>query len=411
MHLLLVEDKDSFRRLLVQALEGSGWEIHAVAHPQEALAVLEATPCEIMVTDLRLPAMSGLELLKRAKRMRPELRVLLMSAFGEPSDIVEAMAFGADDFLPKPFDLDVFQATLERLQALTEAPSPDPREPWVAQSPSMSALDRTLGNLAESGASTLFIGERGSGRTRCARRLHTLRHPKAPFLTLDAASLGPEGPRGHQLAMLKGGTLHLQDLDGISPEGTQGLLRALGAPGIHWSGSASSLESIPAPLRPKLGVLVLSLAPLRERREDVLPLFRASLEQAARRIGRIPPVIDLRVERELLSRPWIGNVAELLWLAERCLSTCPDALLAALPTFQGMSQNLLELSWPDPGPLESMLARVQEQAEALLIRRALKANGSKLMETAQALGITHRLLSQRLREHHISLEDGGSGTP
>lgn len=411
MHLLLVEDKDSFRRLLIQALGDSGWEIHAVAHPQEALAILEGTPCEIMVTDLRLPNMSGLELLKRAKRLKPDLRVLLMSAFGEPGDIVEAMAFGADGFLPKPFDLDVFQATLEHLQALTEAPSPDPREPWVALSPSMRVLDRALGNLAESEAPTLFIGERGSGRTRAARRLHTLRHPKAPFLNVDAASLGSDGPTGHQLARLKGGTIHLQNLDGLSQDGTQGILRALSTEGIHWSGSASSQENVPAPLRPKLGALVLSLAPLRERREDVLPLFRVTLEQAARRMGRVPPVIDLGVERELLARPWPGNLSELVWLAERCLIQSPGALLGSLPAVQGIGENLLELSWPEPGPLETMLGSIQAQAEARLIHRALKAHSSSLTETAQALGITHRLLSQRLREHHISLEDGESGTP
>ena len=407
MHLLLVEDKDSFRRLLVQALEGSGWEIQAVAHPQEALAILEAGPCEIMVTDLRLPAMSGLELLKRAKRLRPDLRVLLMSAFGEPSDIVEAMAFGADDFLPKPFDLDVFQGTLERLRALTEAPSPNPREPWVALSPSMQALDRVLANLAESDASTLFIGELGSGRTRAARRLHTLRHPKAPFLALDAATLGQDSPKGHHLAMLKGGTLHLQNLDALSPGGTQGLLKALSTPGLHWSGSASSLEA----LRPKLGALVLSLPPLRERREDVLSLFRATLEQAARRSGRIPPVMDLQVEKDLLSRTWPGNLAELVWLAERSLTQCPGALLGSLPPGQGVFENLLELPWPEPGSLEDMLANVQKRAEALLLHRALKTHGWNLPEAAQALGVTHRLLSQRLREHHISLEDGGGSAP
>jgi len=411
MHLLLVEDKDSFRRLLVQALEGSGWDIHAVGHPAEALALLESAPCEIMVTDLRLPAMSGLELLKRAKRLRPDLRVLLMSAFGEPGDIVEAMAFGADGFLPKPFDLDVFQATLERLQALTEAPSPDPREPWVALSPSMRTLDRALTSLAESDASVLFTGEKGSGRTRAARRLHTLRHPKAPFLTLDAAALGLDGPSPHHLALLRGGTIHLQNLDGLSAEGTQGLLRTLAREGIHWSGSAFSLESVPEPLRPKLGALVLPVTPLRERRGDVLSLFRAVLDYAARRAGRSVPSLDIAAEKELLSRAWPGNVLELVWLAERSLAQCPGALLGTLPAAQGASQGLMEIPWPEPGPLETMLEQAQRQAEALLLRRSLKTHGGNLTEMAVTLGITQRVLSQRLREHHISLEDGGGGTP
>ncbi len=110
MDLLLVEDKDSFRRLLTQALEGSAWSVRAVADPQEALRALEAAPSHVLVTDLRLPGMSGLELIRRARQLHPTLRVVLMSAFGEPRDIVEAMRLGAEDFLPKPFDLDVFLA-------------------------------------------------------------------------------------------------------------------------------------------------------------------------------------------------------------------------------------------------------------------------------------------------------------
>lgn len=115
MRLLLVEDKDSFRRLLVQALEGSGWTAAACAHPGEALEALAREPFDAMITDLRLPGFSGLELLKRAKRLQPALRTVLMSAFGEPQDIVEAVRWGADDFLAKPFDLERFLELLARL--------------------------------------------------------------------------------------------------------------------------------------------------------------------------------------------------------------------------------------------------------------------------------------------------------
>ena len=139
MDLLLVEDKDSFRRLLTQALEGSAWSVRAVADPRGALQALEAGPFHVMVTDLRLPGMSGLELIRRARQLQPGLRVVLMSAFGEPRDIVEAMRLGADDFLPKPFDLDAFLALLDRLRALVGAPPPDPAEPWVAHSPAEGA--------------------------------------------------------------------------------------------------------------------------------------------------------------------------------------------------------------------------------------------------------------------------------
>ena len=177
MDLLLVEDKDSFRRLLTQALEGSVWTVRAVADPQEALRHLESQPFHVLVTDLRLPGMSGIELIRRARRLHPGLRVVLMSAFGEPKDIVEAMRLGADDFLPKPFDLDAFLALLDRLRALVGAPPPDPAEPWVAHSPAMQALDAALRQAASADLPVVFRGERGSGRERCARRLQSLSGP------------------------------------------------------------------------------------------------------------------------------------------------------------------------------------------------------------------------------------------
>src|SRR5512145_2324448 len=163
MRLLLVEDKETFRRLLVQALAGTAWEVLALGDPREALEALERGPFEVLVTDLRLPGFSGLELLRRAKRIQPGLRIVLMSAFGEPKDIVEAMRCGADEFLPKPFDLDHFHATLQHLLALVEAPPPDPREPWIVQSPVMTALDQALVKAADSSAPVLFLGEKGVG--------------------------------------------------------------------------------------------------------------------------------------------------------------------------------------------------------------------------------------------------------
>ena len=161
MDLLLVEDKDSFRRLLIQALEGSAWSVRAVADPQEALRALEAAPSQVLVTDLRLPGMSGLELIRRARQLHPTLRVVLMSAFGEPRDIVEAMRLGAEDFLPKPFDLDVFLALLDRLRALVGAPPPDPAEPWIAHSAPMQALDQALRRAAGTDAAGAVPGRTG----------------------------------------------------------------------------------------------------------------------------------------------------------------------------------------------------------------------------------------------------------
>ncbi len=411
MDLLLVEDKDSLRRLLTQALEGSVWAVRAVADPQEALRALEAQPFHVLVTDLRLPGMSGLELIRRARRLHPGLRVVLMSAFGEPKDIVEAMRLGADDFLPKPFDLDTFLALLDRLRALVGAPPPDPAEAWVAHSPAMQALDASLRQAAASVLPVVFRGERGSGRERCARRLHVLRHPAAPYLSLLAATLGPEGPDPRTLQLLEGGSLFLAGLEHLAPAAAQPLARAMeGASGrgIAWMGGVDSEGALAPEVAQRLGSLELRVPPLRERREDLLTLARMIMERAARREGRPTPWLERAAERQLLDHAWPGNVRELEMLLGRTLLFAEGHAVRAFPDLGLGDTTLLCLPWPGPADLETMLKAVTRSAEAHLLRRYLAEAAGDLPQAAEALGLSVRTLAQRLRDHGIPLEDKGS---
>jgi DNA-binding NtrC family response regulator len=405
MRLLLVEDKDSFRRLLVQAL-GDAWEVTAVGDPQAALAALAAAPFEILVTDLRLPGMSGLELLKAAKRRHPGLRAVLMSAFGEPRDIVEAMRWGADDFLPKPFDLDQFEAVLERLRALAEAPPPDPREPWIVHSPAMRELDLALAKAADTGFPVLFQGEPGTGKGRAARRLHALRHPQAPYLCLSAPSLPADGPET-RLARLQGGSVHVSELEELAPDGWRPLVRAMDSElgrGIHWLGSCRDLAALAEPLRERMGVIVFSLPPLRERREDILPMFRAFLDARARQDGRPVPMLERGVEKQLLQCDWPGNLGQLAWVVGHAWRATTGPVLAPLP-FGPEAGEALVLPWPAPGNLAVMLASVEQAATAALVRKALEGHRQDPARVAQGLGLAPRRFAGILREHHISLEE------
>ncbi len=411
MDLLLVEDKDSFRRLLSQALVGSVWQVMAVADPQEALQALEAQPFHVLVTDLRLPGMSGIELIRRARRLRPNLRVVLMSAYGEPKDIVEAMRLGADDFLPKPFDLDAFQALLDRLRALVGAPPPDPAEPWVAHSPAMQALDGALRQAAASTLSVVFRGAFGSGRERCARRLHVLRHPAAPYLSLPASTLGPEGPDLRTLQLLEGGTLFLGGLEHLSLAAAGPLARAMDSDvggRLAWMGSVDEAGGLAPEIAQRLGSLELRVPTLRERREDLLALTRLLLDQAARREGRSAPWLERRAEQQLLGHPWPGNVRELEVLVGRTVLYAQGQAIRGFPDLGLGLAAPLSLPWPEPGALEGMLKGVAHAAEAQLLQRALGEAAGDLPRAAEALGLTVRTLAQRLRDHGIPLEDRGS---
>jgi DNA-binding NtrC family response regulator len=403
MRLLLVEDKDSFRRLLVQALADSAWDVLAVGDPREALEALERSPFEVLVTDLRLPGFSGLELLKRAKRMHPALRIVLMSAFGEPKDIVEAMRSGADEFLPKPFDLDVFVAVLDRLLALVTAPPPDPREPWIIQSSAMRTLDQGLSRAAESNVPSLFCGERGVGKLRAARRLHSLWNPQGPFLAVSAVNL----PAERQLRLLAQGSLYLTDLEDLPPAQVQVLqstLESEAGASVRWMGGAQTLSQVPEALRLRLGVLCFDIPPLRERKEDVLPLFRRLLEAASRQEGRTTPLVERATEKELLQRSWPGNIRELAWCVSQALRATRGSILATLPS-PGLNDEALCIPLPGPGPLETMLSELVKTAEPALLRRALEMNRHDPVAAAAALGLTSRAFTQRLREYRIPLEE------
>lgn len=408
MDLLLVEDKDSFRRLLTQAMEGSVWTVTAVADPQEALRALEAGPFHVLVTDLRLPGMSGLELIRRARRLHPGLRVVLMSAFGEPKDIVEAMRLGADDFLPKPFDLEAFLALLDRMRALVGAPPPDPTEPWVAHSPAMQVLEAALRQAAGSRLPVLFRGERGAGKERCARRLHGLRHPAAPYLSLAATTLGSEGPGLLMLQLLQGGSLFLAGLEHLAPAAAAPLARVMDSPigqGLDWMAGVDPAGVLAPELAQRLGSLELRVPPLRERREDLLALARLLLERAARREGRVAPWLERPAERQLLAHPWPGNARELEMLMSRTLLFSEGHAIRAFPDL-GLGETApLCLPWPQAGSLEAMLKTTTRAAEAQLLRRALAEAAGDLPLAAEGLGLTLRILALRLREHGIPLEN------
>ncbi len=410
MRLLLVEDKDSFRRLLAQALEGSAWTVAAAADPLEALRLLEADPVQLMVTDLRLPGMSGLELIRRARQLQPSLRVVLMSAFAEPRDIVEAMRLGADDFLAKPFDLDAFLALLERLGALVGAPPPDPAELWVAHSGPMKALDKALGKAASTTLPVLIRGDQGAGRARSARRLHTLRHPALPFRSLPASELGPAGPDPILLELLRGGSLYLAGLEHLSAQATAPLAQAMASPAgqaLTWMGGIASDAALPPELAHRLDALELRVPPLRDRREDILALARLLLERGARRLGRTAPWLERAAERQLLDHRWPGNVQELEEVVERTLLASPSPAIRGFPDL-GLENRPLCLPWPEAGSLEAMLRTIAHSAERDLLQRALLQARGSLPRTAEHLGVSLRVLTQRLRDQGIPLEDGSA---
>jgi DNA-binding NtrC family response regulator len=145
--------------------------------------------------------------------------------------------------------------------------------------------------------------------------------------------------------------------------------------------------------------------PLRERREDILPLFRAFLEMHSRREGRPVPLLERGVEKDLLQRAWPGNIGQLTWCLAQALGATTGPVLGPLPPEGARRGATLVLPLPAPGPLETMLAEASRDAAAVLLRRAMEGRRQDPAAVAQDLGLTARALARALREHGISLED------
>jgi transcriptional regulator with AAA-type ATPase domain len=215
------------------------------------------------------------------------------------------------------------------------------------------------------------------------------------------------------LQLLEGGSLYLAGLEHLSATVAGPLARAMDSePGRHlaWMGGVDPQGVLAPDIAQRLGSLELRVPSLRERREDLLALTRLLLEQGAKREGRPAAWLERSAERQLLNHDWPGNVCELEVLVGRTLLFSEGLAIRAFPDLGLGLEAPLFLPWPKVGGLEGMLKAVARSAEAQLLRRALTSADGDPSRAAEALELTVRTLAQRLRDHGIPLEDGGSNS-
>jgi DNA-binding NtrC family response regulator len=398
--ILFVDDDEAGRELGLYNLGQAGFEAVGARDGAEALACFEGERFDLVVTDLRMPGVSGMELLARLRELAPDVPVVVITAHGSVEAAVQAMKAGAYDFLEKPFGREVLllaaSRALERRrlalenQDLRRRASGIERE-IVRASPVMERLLHAVDRVAGSEATVLITGESGTGKELVARRLHA-RGPRGqgPFVAVSCAAV-PEGlleselfghergaytgatrPRLGRFRRASGGTLFLDDVSELPLALQAKLLRALQERVVDPVGSdqpvpvdarvvASTNRTLEEEVRAgrfradlfyRLNVVELRVPPLRDRVEEVEPLARFFVARAA-------PERELALEPALLSalaaRPWPGNVRELENVCERLVILCEgDTLrLEDLPpaprTHPGASASLAERE-PEPAP-------------------------------------------------------------
>jgi two-component system nitrogen regulation response regulator GlnG len=452
----IVDDDRSIRWVLEKALTRENIDCVSFGSADEALEKLGAGAApRVLVSDIRMPGASGLDLLHQVKQAHPDLPVIIMTAYSDLDSAVAAFQGGAFEYLPKPFDVDqavaLVRRALEQVTPQSGAPTTEAVAPEIlGQAPAMQEVFRAIGRLAQSHATVLINGESGTGKELVARALH--RHsPRrdGPFIALNTAAIprdlleselfghekgaftGAAAQRRGRFEEAAGGTLFLDEIGDMPAELQTRLLRVLSDGQFYRVGGREPLRSnarvitathqnleqrvkeglFREDLFHRLNVIRLRLPPLRERREDIPALARHFLANSAQQLGVEPKRLSENAFKFLQGAPWPGNVRQLENLCHWLTVMAPgqqieindlpaemrdaDAAPGTADWQELLAATADELLAKQPGTVWANLTLV---LEATLIRRALAATGGRRTEAAQLLGIGRNTITRKIQE-------------
>jgi two-component system response regulator AtoC len=438
--ILLVDDDPTVRRALSETLEDEGLEVHAAESAERALSLLAEASPDVVLSDVRMTGMDGVELLQLLKQRAPSVDVVLMTAYDDMATVVKAMREGAFEFLVKPIKLDELRAVLARLFADRRArehvadraghEETYNLDALVGRDPRMIDVYKRVGQLAARRVNTLIRGETGSGKGMVARAIH-YNSPDAdqPFVAVNCTALpetlleselfghvkgaftGAVTDRRGRFALAGRGTIFLDEVGDTSVEFQSKLLKVLEDREFFPVGGERAertearviaathrdLEALVAEgrfredLYYRLRVVEISLPPLRDRPADLPLLARHFVRKASREFEMPEPSISLEALGAMVAHDWPGNVREL----ENCLTRA-----VVLATGEVIRTDHLGLRSQDGSPPESF--PTLEQMEADLVLRALSTTQGNRTRAAEILGISKPRLYRMLQKYGIS---------
>jgi DNA-binding NtrC family response regulator len=443
--ILVVEDDASHRMTLEQHLGSAGYRVLAAESAEGALAQVAAFKPDIVLSDIRLPQMSGLELLQKLREARAQLPVILATGFSEMRSAIEAMKQGAYEYLVKPLDLDELEQTLERClraqRSRPHEPADDAVEPTnpdgvlVGKDPRMVRIYKLIGRLAQVSTPVLIRGETGTGKEVVARLIHqNSANAQDPFVAVNCSALPDtlleselfghaRGAFTGAVTDLKGrfevagrGTIFLDEIADVSLAFQAKLLRVLQEREFQPLGCERSrrtearvIGATHGPLEAMMGrgefredlyfrlrVVEISIPPLRERRADIPLLVEHILRAVCAELGRDLPRIRAGVVQTLVEYDWPGNVRELENVLTRAVVLSngeigPEQILVGVGAENGPADALAP---EDDEPLESL--------ERRYVRRVLARTGGHKTEAARILGISRPRLNRLLRKSKLT---------
>ena len=437
--LLIVDDEPKLGRLVAEMLELDGHVVTRFEEGRAAIVELGARDVDVVLTDLKMPGVDGMAVLREARSRSNAPDVIVMTAFGTTEDAVGAMKAGAADYLTKPFSMDEVRLRVRRLAEARDAHARNDRlverltPSLVAESEKMRAVLRATHQVATTDASVLLLGESGTGKSQIARYLHfQSRRASAPLVEVHCAALpetlleselfghekgaftGAQEKKAGHLAAADRGTLFLDEIGEISAATQVKLLRFLqdrsfvpvGATQVRTVDVrviSATNRDLAAAVKAgtfredffyRLNVFAIEVPPLRARRDDILPLADRFLERRGLPAGKLSPA----AREKLVGYGWPGNVRELENALERAL-----ILAGSDEIVPGLLSLTSPLARAETGRAASLLVDgfSLDAFERELLRAALERTQGNKSAAARLLGITRRQLYSRVE----SLED------
>ena len=463
MPIWIVDDDRSIRWVLEKALAREGMAFNSFASATDALDALSEGAPEVLVSDVRMPGASGIELLQKVKEKHPEVPVIVMTAYSDLESAVAAFQGGAYEYLPKPFDVDQAVDLIRRalgegrreqagLEPVRESPE------ILGQATAMQEVFRAIGRLSQSSATVLITGESGTGKELVARALH--RHSARaakPFVAINSAAMpkdlleselfghergaftGAQAQRRGRFEQADGGTLFLDEIGDMPPELQTRLLRVLSDGSFYRVGGhqqitvnvrviAATHQNLDARVRDggfredlyhRLNVIRLRLPSLRERADDIALLARHFLAASANQLRVDPKRLSEHVVEHLTRLDFPGNVRQLENMCHWLTVMAPGQVieLADLPVeFRDRAAGSVSGDWVAALEQEverrllrgetGVLDALGPQFERALIAKALARTGGRRIEAANLLGMGRNTITRKIAELGLDAEPG-----
>ena len=456
----IVDDDQSVRWVLEKALKQADMETRSFERAEHLLEAISDGAPDVLITDVRMPGMSGIALLDRLSSTCPDLPVIVITAHSDLENAVAAYKGGAFEYLPKPFDIDEAVELVHKAArvnghgAATEDMSANAMASMIGQAPAMQEVFRSIGRLSASSMTVLITGESGTGKELVARALHD-HSPRAnkPFVALNTSAIaselleselfghekgaftGADARRIGRFEQANGGTLFLDEIGDMSPALQTRLLRVLAESEFYRVGGQTAIKvdvrviaatnqdlaravkeaRFREDLYHRLNVIRINTPPLRQRSEDIPALLQHYLAEAGEELGATPKTIDADALDALQAFAWPGNVRQLVNAARRLTVTAPGNVITA----QDIPGDLGGSDTPSQGAKEwtRMLASWAERQlqregkplldsalpefEKTLIQLALSRTNGHRQDAAKLLGWGRNTLTRKMKALHL----------